>query len=98
VEAAVDGCHPPVGQQCVHPVPPLQKRTDMAGVRACHSRQSYGLRGRVDTGPEPGRYGMLENVSPIPVADDVLDPDVATLSLDDGAACPELVKRTGRQV
>lgn len=37
-------------------------------------------------GPSTGEYGMLGGVSPIPVADDVLDPDVAALSLDDVAA------------
>lgn len=49
-------------------------------------------------GPSTGEYGMLGGVSPIPVADDVLDPDVAALSLDDVAAELELSKTKIRQL
>ena len=41
---------------------------------------------------------MLEDVTPIPVTDDVLDPDVATLSLDDVAVSLELSKSKVRQL
>jgi Rv2175c C-terminal domain of unknown function len=98
VRAPVDSGHAATGQHRTDPVAPLQQGTDqvpvLLGSLPSHSSRIVGDSPRAPNGGRApaGGYGIVTTVSDLPIAPDVLEPEVVVLPL------PDVARRLGLPV